>query len=388
MKLFWIVLLASLLFAGCSQSNNEADWTILVYMAADNGLNDSALSDINEMENAQFSDAVNVVVQIDNSEYNNPSSAFRYEIEPDQSTQITSPKIKNLGEIDSGSPESLTDFVNWGFRTYPSLHKALVIWSHGNGWYDLAAQFCPDDESFSSISLPAGELREALDQINFELDILVLDACNMMTVEVLAETAPYVDYIIASEEAVCADGFPYDDIITDWENHQSSKAIASNITNLFYESYLPGGSQNNSNIFLSISCATVESNQYPIFLQMWKTFVEDWIELADSEPFLMARSDAYEFNDLEIDVDIREYLTILKVQNVSDQLNSDIDGLLEQLDNVFINSRFIDYPTDNIGTAVIWFPDQEVLLNNLTSQYKQLKFAETGWLEFLQTANQ
>lgn len=385
MKYLWIVLLATLLVFGCSENNREADWTILVYMAADNGLNNAALSDINEMENAQFSNDINVIVQIDNSDYLDPSSAFRYKIKPDHSSNITSPQIASLGEIDSGDPAVLSEFANWGFREYPSLNKALVIWSHGNGWYNLASQFCPDAESGSSISLPDGDLRNALDQINFNMDILLLDACNMQTIEVLAEAIPYTDYLIASEEAVLSDGFPYDDILNSWENHSSSEAIASNITHLFYESYLPGGSQNNSNIYLSTSCSSVKSSQFPALIALWEQFVVDWTFAAGESYFREARTEAYPFNDLESDVDIQEYLQILLDQDIPDQLNSDINALLLQIDKTFISSSFIDYPTDNIGTAVIWFPDEEVLFNNLRSQYELLNFAETGWCEFLET---
>ncbi|HUM71805.1 MAG TPA: hypothetical protein PLK31_23505, partial [Chloroflexota bacterium] len=42
-----------------------ADWTILVYMAADNNLEQAALLDINEMEAAGSSEKVHLLVQID-----------------------------------------------------------------------------------------------------------------------------------------------------------------------------------------------------------------------------------------------------------------------------------------------------------------------------------
>jgi hypothetical protein len=44
---------------------------------------------------------------------------------------------------------------------------------------------------------------------------------------------------------------------------------------------------------------------------------------------------------------------------------------------------YIDYPADDIGTAVIWFPDQQFDYESLVDQYQQLKLDETGWSTFL-----
>ncbi len=60
MRLVFLSVLFLALLTSCSNKKPEAEWTILVYMAADNGLNNHAIEDIQEMESAMFSDEINV----------------------------------------------------------------------------------------------------------------------------------------------------------------------------------------------------------------------------------------------------------------------------------------------------------------------------------------
>jgi hypothetical protein len=265
MKYFLILFVVAILFSGCSETQ-EAEWTILIYMAADNGLNNAALSDINEMENSIFSDNINIIVQIDNNQYNQYPGAVRYHVYPDTSDEITSKIISLMGEIDSGDYNTLTSFANWGFNKYPSEKKALVIWSHGNGWYDYYNRFCPDHESGSSIDIPDGDLRNALERMNSKLDIMILDACFMQTIEVLTEAYQYAYYIISSEDVVPTDGFPYDIVFTAWEDYLSSEILASELVGFYLDSYLPGGSQNSSVYYIPVTCSAVKTSRFPTLL--------------------------------------------------------------------------------------------------------------------------
>ena len=74
------------------------EWTVLVYFAADNGLHDYALQDINELERGfPRSGPIQVIVEIDHSEEAAYAGAERYLISHDQSDEITSNRIAQLG---------------------------------------------------------------------------------------------------------------------------------------------------------------------------------------------------------------------------------------------------------------------------------------------------
>ena len=383
MKYFLILFVVAILFIGCSETQ-EAEWTILIYMAADNGLNNAALSDINEMENSVFSDNINIIVQIDNNQYNQYPGAVRYHVYPDTSDEITSKIISLMGEIDSGDYNTLSSFANWGFNKYPSEKKALVIWSHGNGWYDYYNRFCPDHESGSSIDIPDGDLRNALERMNSKLDILILDACFMQTIEVLTEAYRYAYYIISSEDVVPTDGFPYDIVFTAWEDYLSSEILASELVGFYLNSYLPGGSQNSSVYYIPVTCSAVKTSRFPTLLNDLSDFTVNWTTVANSDYFTQARNNCLEFNDLDSDIDIKEFFYELTQQDIPEELDELSCNILENIEDVFIAQGFIDYMSESIGTAILWYPESQDIYNNLLNEYQQLDFSNTGWQIFLE----
>ncbi len=58
---------------------------------------------------------------------------------------IGSTAIEDIGEINTGDPDELVEFVQWAQTNYPAEHYALNIWNHGSGATGVAyEQSCPD----------------------------------------------------------------------------------------------------------------------------------------------------------------------------------------------------------------------------------------------------
>ena len=383
-RYLFILFICILLFS-CSDEPCQKDWTILIYMAADNGLNDAALIDIAEMQSAVFSEDINVIVQIDHSEYNEITGAYRYHVFPGEKKQIDF-----LGEINSGDWHSITDFANWGFDKYPADKNALVLWSHGNGWYPanrlLYPCFCPDEESGSYISIAGKDFQNALKNINTNLDILILDACNMQTIEVVTEVYPYVDYIIAAEDAVPTSGFPYHTIFSIWEDYTQVQVLAEEIAFYFHEFYW-------SEDLYPISCSVVKTSLFPGLLADISEFSDRWSDYASDEIFQLSREDCLEFNGSWVssptDVDIKEFFLSILEHDPPDSLAEFCDRIVVNIDNCFIFQKTDEYPTgyttDKVGTGIIWFPDEEThyYFEVRLDEYNQLDFSDTGWQNFL-----
>lgn len=361
-------------------------WTILVYMGADNGLNDNAVDDILQMKEANFSDEVNVIVQVDYSEANDYEGAKRYQIFPDDAIEISA-----LCEIDSGSYTNLANFINWGTNKFPAEKYALFLWSHGNGWYNHNYQtvFMPDHQANSYFDIPAGDLRNALRLSYEKMDILAFDACNMFTVEVLGEVAQYTNYIVGAEDIVPQHGFPYDEIFTKWENYTEAGDISIDIVNSFTNSYLPFGSQNPDGSYLgTITLSATNSQEFMLLEDKLAEFILENPFLAAELAFDAARDKCeYEFNDLQVDVDIKEFFHELAANwSETPQILTDILG---QIDSTFIAQQYLQFPDDfseQIGTAVIWLPDKthQYVYDDLLSHYRNLKFDQTtGWSDFI-----
>jgi hypothetical protein len=209
--------------------NGVAEWTVLVFIAADNNLEEWGIEDINEMEIAGSSAQVNVLAQLDRSPgytdiEDNWTGARRYYITQDNSDSIASPVVADLGLIDSGDHNEVVDFVEWGTTYYPAQKYALVIWNHGWSWSftrrgTVNKGISDDESSGNSISIANGELTEMLEEVtaltNGKLEVLGMDACIMQSWEIAHESYPFANYYVASQDYEGADGWDYENSMLD-----------------------------------------------------------------------------------------------------------------------------------------------------------------------------
>lgn len=378
-----IILLLFVVFTlfSCSKIE-ESDWTILIYMAADNSLEFDALDDLADMMQAEFSENIKVIVQIDYSEFSSPPATYRYHIYPGLQEQIS-----YLGEIDSGDEDELTRFANWGFSIYPSEKQALIIWSHGNGWYPY---FCPDVEAGNDIGIADGSLRTGIKNINEHLEILIFDACNMQTVEVAAEVADYTDYIIGSEDGLNSAGFPYAEIFSGWEEQTSTENICLEIGFQYHKYY------SLEEIF-PISCSVLKTVEFPILLDKLGEFTAQWTAHASDDVFIESRQECLEFNEggftnPALDVDIKEFFTNVNNITENDTLRTLSGEIIIAINSAYIFQSTEEYPTgyssDDVGTAIIWFPDAETqgFFEMRKGEYQNLQFSQTNWSDFLENS--
>ncbi|MBN1967429.1 MAG: hypothetical protein JW910_22435, partial [Anaerolineae bacterium] len=198
-----------------SQAQQQAAWTVMVYIAADNDLEEFAISDLNELELMGSTTDVNVVVQLDratgyDSSNGNWTDTRRIFITRDEDyNRIESEVVQNLGETNTGDPDTLADFATWAMQTYPATRYALVIWDHGGSWLGIATDASADDDD---LSMPeVGEALAAIVQANNgqPLDLIGFDACLMSQFEVYYTVAPYALYGVGAEENIPGYGWDY-----------------------------------------------------------------------------------------------------------------------------------------------------------------------------------
>jgi hypothetical protein len=363
-------------------SLRATDWTILVYMAADNGLHEYALEDIEDMEESLLCNNANIIVQFDGAEWSDQPSAVRYKIGYHPEAGIQSSRIANLGEIDSGDYRTLKGFVEWGFDKYKSNHRALVVWSHGDGWVKdsngINKYIAPDNTSDNFISMSLHNMQQAV--ASKYLDLLIYDACTMQSVENLTELNGYADYIIGSEELVPATGYPYTEIFDYWNEHSQVDSLAINIPLMYVDSYLPGNSQNSGMSLIKTSCSTAKMSNWDDFQEHLNSYFLKWS--VQAKLFAEARREINEFNHHEVDVDIMELLQYVEENTNNSELKADTSQLLEVLFTVFIsyNSSKFSY---KVGPATIFFPDDNYGIRTNWGIYSNLYFAQTDYPYFV-----
>ncbi|MCK4718319.1 MAG: hypothetical protein KAT70_06590, partial [Thermoplasmata archaeon] len=198
-------------------SPKRKEWTVAVYLAADDdALHDALLDDLNELESQPIPSGVSVVALFDGKER---GDTWLYEIEQDPlgmnsvvySTGIRPPEVIPGGEVNTGDPGTLEDFVSWVVRTHPARNTMLVLGGHGKG---IFKGLCPDLSS-SNDFLKLPEMSAALDAALGEekLAIVGLDVCWLGSLETAIELAPHTQNIIFSQDEELLDGWNYADLM-------------------------------------------------------------------------------------------------------------------------------------------------------------------------------
>lgn len=223
-------LTASTTISVLTGSVQQGKWTVMVYLNAANSLYPDAYLNMNQLEaiaKGATDPNVRFIVQwkqVQGLEGNSSalfSGTRRYLVTPDPSNALSatnaikSAVVKDLGSgVDMGDSATLKDFVQWTKANYPADHYALVMWSHGAGWYSTKAVSAPhvgnraisyDDETGNYLSLE--DIRSAL--ADDPMDIIAFDACMMQGAEELVELHDRTNYIVGSEENTPEYGYPY-----------------------------------------------------------------------------------------------------------------------------------------------------------------------------------
>lgn len=180
-------------------TGDTSTWTVMIYVAADNDLEmyweGASLA---ALINLPSSEEVNFVAYVD---LMSTEGTQIIEIEGNESQVVETLDEKNFADA-----ETLQWALSDVSARYTSDHLAVIAWDHGSAWNG----FCGDYTSGDWMYLY--ELYDAIVGANVHIDIIGFDACAMASVETIYSTATtgLVDIVVAAEELVAGDGFPYD----------------------------------------------------------------------------------------------------------------------------------------------------------------------------------
>jgi hypothetical protein len=196
--LFATILLSGTLTAVYTKPSKAA-WTFMIYLDADNNLDPYGPLNLQQISEGISPKAnINVVALMDRLNL----TAYVYRI-----TAHNIETVYSLGEVDMGSPETLTWFVKYAIKNYPAEHYLIDIWDHGGGYRGV----CWDDSSGDHLSPHNIEkaLADAEKKLKTKIDIVGFDACLMGMIEVCYELKDVTKIVIGSEMLVPGYGWPY-----------------------------------------------------------------------------------------------------------------------------------------------------------------------------------
>lgn len=368
-----------------SNQSSKKEWTFLIFLNADNNLDQFGVGDVEEMTQVGSTDQFNMIVQLDRSMGEPCNRLFinkgNYDV------------VEAMGECDMGNVDVLTDFVEWGAKTYPAKKYAVVIWNHGSGWSkrrgnNIFKGISYDDESGNHITTaqltPAvAKMQESIGQ---KIDILAFDACLMQMLEVSYAVKNHVDIMLASEDIEPGEGWAYNDSMAPIAANpkMTPTEVATMIVDTYDESY-DGGSQGNR----ATTQSWVRMSKIDVLMnalnQAAATLNGNFI-LETKRAISKVQKFYYRSN-----IDLIHFIKILEQQiinNTDSSLSVLRSQLLDQLSSArnaaqdFVgHSKAHGYNKQNSYGTAIYFPSRGY---SFSEKYLELDFAKASqWDEML-----
>lgn len=391
-------------------------WTFMIFMAADNNLEASAESDMNELETVGSNNNVNIVVQLDRlgkEAFNGEekwSGCKRFYIQKDaKPKKVTSPIVQDLGELDMATPDSLLGFVKWVKATYPAQRYAIILWNHGTGWKEISPDFgmapppepAPDpsnsiqynisydDTSGSSMDIPTlgTAMKKAAEILGRKFDLIGFDACLMQMAEVAHEISDAGLYQVAAPDREPDRGWPYDEILGYLAANPGAdgKKLGEKIISVYKASYQMG-SQGNTAVILSL----IDLSKTQAFLDKVQEFAKAVkADIAEIDKIEKARQNAlkYVYEDY---LDLENFLRALIAQGVSPALKKAATGLISAIsgpdeDRLIVMNGSTGDKFKNCGGLVVFFPERSGF-RTYKKRYKLLEMSNVPgtWFDFLE----
>ena len=248
LRLIFGVLVIS--FASCGSDDTPepeptppvttSERTVLVYMAADNNLNNFSVIDLNEMltGSKSLSDKQNLVIFVDQKD--SKKTPFYMRAKDGKFVDSTS-----VSDTPSSDPAVLEEALRYVRDKYPAKSYGLVLWGHATGWlfkndtivYAKTRAYGLDDGAYPStwMNIPS-MVRAIRNGMNGEkLTFIHGDCCNFGTVEVAYELRNVADYIIGSPDEIPDYGNDYTNLSGLFD---TSDTFYKKIIDLYWDYYL------------------------------------------------------------------------------------------------------------------------------------------------------
>ena len=371
----------------------EREWTIMAFVNGDNNLEAAALGDLKEMEAGLPADAkMDVIVLIDRAEgFSNDfgdwkgARAYRVKRSEDKNS-IASEQLAELGAVDMADAGLLAQFVKTATAKFPAKKTALVMWNHGGGWKGMSN----DNSSKGEMKLAAFEktLAEVAPlQPGGKFELLHFDMCLMGQSEVIAASAPYGRYMLASTPVEPALGMDYLHYLPLFAANKATDEIVTEGVHL--------GCQNFLNYdLLGASLSAYDLSRTDRFLRAWKKFADGLAPLADANWADLTRSFYYALNygpegedqakaEAFSSVDLNDWLDLIKRQPFAANLKRDIEDLKRAGEGLTIATE--TGPALEKCTGLSFYAPLRGA--NLRPEYAETTFDKTvGWSRVLNAA--
>ena len=362
-----------------SRGLSAKQWTMLAYIAGDNNLSDNGLDDIQEMCDMGASRAAHVGVQIDTK--GEHDGAIRYEITPPDPTGVAHRVvIERLPEPDSGNPEVLYEFLQWGLRRYPARRRLVVVWNHGAGFRTARRDIAFDDYGSS---LDMTELQHALRRAGLgprnKLAILGFDACLMSMLEIVYQLRNETEFIVGSQQTEPGDGWPYDQVLRVMNSGPSADQMARQIVRQYMRACRAAGDGN-------VTQSAVNTRRVEAAVRAWSQMGDALAAAVATEGAAVRRArslvQAYEYPDY---VDAVHAARLFARLTKSAAVRTRARAFESAVRRCVVATAYDGGAVRESHGLTIWFPPDRRQYLEYRAKYTAMDFSAPypGWVRFL-----
>lgn len=387
-----LILLITLGLGPMAGAAEMKDWTLLVFLNGHNDLDQYGETNIKQMEKVGSTEKVNVVVQW--ASISAAKTKRLYIQKSSNSSRVTSPVVQELAPVDMGSPNSLLEFIKWGKEHYPARHYFIDVWNHGSGWHSFqgsakkkgaphSTDISWDDRFGTHITTQElGQvIRSASKLLGQKVDIYGSDACLMAMAEVNGEIKNAVNVVVGSEETEPSLGWPYDQLLTEWNKLPAATAeqVGAILVQEYLKSYSRG--QNGSD---NVTLSALRLSGWPKFEAAFRQFSQEVMAANGADRSAMkkvaAQTESYLFSDYKDAVHFLEGLAAAKIGGLKAET---LEALKAAIQAMMVANGVSQKYRNSHGLS-LWIPGDRGQYDQFVNEYSNLDFGRASkWTEAL-----
>lgn len=288
-------------------------------------------------------------------------------------------KLKEINhqKDDMCDPDTLSEFLNYGYENYKTDSYDLILWDHGGGSI-LGYGY---DELYET-TLKLTDIKAALEDSPFtkdnKLEVIGFDACLMSCVETGYVLKDHANYMIASQETIPGYGWDYS-FLKDVDNKIDGESLAKAIIDHYVDFYDQISKEQNVYLDTTLSCIDlnkmddVEKGMNHLFEKIDTSLTEESVDNSMFASLSTSRSDVKSFGkSSSYDYDLVDLGALVN------ELESDYPDESKTLKNS-LNEMIVyeDGNVDNASGVSVYYPYENIShVSDYLEEYQRFEFAD------------